>query len=255
MIVKFLGTGTSHGIPMLGCSCSVCTSGREKDTRYRCSILLEKDGKRIVIDTGYEFRLQMIRENIKNIDAVIYTHSHLDHIAGLDDLRVFSAGKKFPIYCSIYTLKYLEIAYPYIFGQNEGRPNLKAHVVESFKHYNIEGFDVTAVEVNHTRSCGFKTMAYRIGSLGYITDCTYISDEGIEVFKGVDTLIVGALQKEPHNAHYSFAEAYELGKKIGAKHIYFTHINHKTSYDEINTLFPGALSAYDGLCLNIPGDE
>ena len=251
MKVKFLGTGTSHGIPMLSCDCAVCSSSNPKDKRYRCSVLLEQDDKRIVIDTGYEFRLQLVRENIKHIDAVLYTHSHSDHIAGFDDLRVFCRYKEFPIYCSKYVLDYLKQAHPYAFCSYKGGPKLAVTVIESFTHYNIEGFDILAVEVRHTKDVDLKTMAFRIGSLGYITDCTYMSDEAIEAFKGIDTLIVGALHKLPSNAHFSFEEAYLLSKKLGAKDVYFTHINHNTSYDEINTLYPNAKSAYDGLELNI----
>ena len=253
MKVTFLGTGTSHGVPMLGCSCPVCKSKDPRDKRYRSSLLLEKEGKVLVIDTGYEFRLSLLREDVKNVDAVLYTHSHADHLAGIDDLRVFSQNKKLCIYSNEDTINYIKTHYSYAVERPAfpGIPHLTPIVLEPYKEYEIESFTVVPLVVEHGRMTHMKIYGYRIGPLAYITDCTYITDESFASLKGISHMIIGALRKEKHGAHFSFEEAHEAALKAGAKKIYFTHINHNTSYIEISSLYADAESAYDGLSFEV----
>lgn len=253
MKVTFLGTGTSHGVPMLGCSCAVCTSTDPRDKRYRSSLLLEKDGKTLVIDTGYEFRLSLLREKVMNVDAVLYTHHHADHLAGIDDLRVFSQTKQLSIYSNAMTVDYIRSHYSYAVEKPEfpGIPHLTPVVLERCREYDIASFPVIPIPIEHGRMTHMGIYGYRIGKLAYITDCTYIPEESYEALRGVTVLIIGALRKTPHGAHFSFEEAHEAGVRIGAEKIYFTHINHNTSYKEISSLYPDTLSAYDGLSFEV----
>ncbi len=251
MVVTFLGTGTSHGIPVIGCKCKVCQSTDLKDKRFRSSIMLEQNGNRIVIDTGYEFRLQMIRENVDKLDAVLYTHAHLDHTAGLDDLRVFSKENPFPIYASRNTLSILKHQYPYAIDSDyiPGAPLLHANVLKPFKKEVIAGFNVKPIPVYHGQNLIF---GYRIGTFAYLTDTSRIPKESYKALQGVKVLSIVGLRHRPHEKHFSFEQAYEAGLKIGADKIYFTHINHETCYNEINSLYPGfAMSAYDGLKIEV----
>lgn len=251
MRVTFLGTGTSHGIPMIGCDCPVCTSNDIHDKRFRSSIMLEDKDRRIVIDTGYEFRLQMLREHVKHLDAVLYTHAHLDHTAGLDDLRVFCNNGPFPIYGSENTLTILKHQYPYAIDNAyiPGAPLLHANVLDAFEKVEIAGFEIEPIPVYHGKELIF---GYRIGSFAYLTDTSRIPDNSFEALKGVKTLAIVGLRHIPHEKHFSFAQAYEKGKALGVDRIYFTHINHQTCYSEINSLYPGyAYSAYDGLKLEV----
>lgn len=253
MKVTFLGTGTSHGVPMLGCSCPVCRSADPRDKRFRSSLLLENDEHTLVIDTGYEFRLSLLREEVRNVDAVLYTHSHADHTAGIDDLRVFSQDRQLNIYSNQSTVDYIKEHYSYAVRKPDfpGIPHLTPVVLEPLKKYVIESFPVVAIPVEHGRMTHMGIYGYRIGKMAYITDCTFIPDESFEALSGVSTLIIGALRKTPHGAHFSFDEAYAAAKRIGAERIYFTHINHNTSYKEISSLFSDAESAYDGLSIEM----
>ena len=251
MRVTFLGTGTSHGIPVIGCHCPVCTSTDSRDNRYRSSILVEDRGSRIVVDTGYEFRLQLLRENIDHLDAVLYTHSHADHLSGIDDLRVFSQKKNMTVYSNGPTLKYIETHYSYAFDESSypGNPHLCAVELAPLESISIAGINVIPLPVEHGRMTHMPIYGYRFSSFAYITDCTYIPDEVFDALKGVRILAIGGLRKRPHGAHFCFQEAYDAGKRIGAERIYFTHINHETSCSEIDSLYPDAFSAYDGLRL------
>lgn len=252
MKITFLGTGTSHGIPVIGCDCSVCKSEDDKDKRYRSSILIEKGKTKIVIDTGYEFRLQCLRANIKRLDAVLYTHSHADHVASLDELRVFSSDNIFPIYSGQSTLNHLIQEFPYAFDTKpfkKGIPQLSANVLEPYKTYKIKDINVTPIPIRHACRTIF---AYRFGKFAYVTDVSEIFEESFMALKGVEVLVIDALRKRKHPSHFSFEEAKNAAIKIGAKDVYFTHISHETSYSEINSLFKENIhSSYDGLELEI----
>lgn len=253
MKITFLGTGTSHGIPVLGCSCPVCTSKDVRDVRYRSSILVESGGVSIVVDTGYEFRLSGIRAGIGKVDAVFYTHSHSDHIMGLDDLRVFTRDRRLPVFGNARTISDIKEKFPYAFRHydgNYGLPLLDACVLENYRQFSVGGVEVVPVPVSH--GC-MEILGYRFSNFAYVTDVSFIGEEAYEALKGVDVLVLGALRKRPHATHFSFDQALEAFLRIGAGRCYFTHINHETSYEEINRLYSrfGILSAYDNLVLEV----
>lgn len=251
--VTFLGTGTSHGIPVIGCQCKVCTSNDSRDNRYRSSVLIEKDGTSIVIDTGYEFRLQCLRAEITHLDGVLYTHDHSDHLMGLDDLRVFCKEKHFPVYSIKSEMELIVKKFDYAFSQSqfEGIPKLDANYVLPYEHFKIGSLDIMAIPVMH----GCKKIAgYRIENMAYITDVSDIQlKENSEYLKDLDLLVIGALRKELHATHFSFDQALEASKALNAKRVYFTHINHSTLHQEIENDYgpKGALPAYDGLVLEV----
>lgn len=259
MKVVFLGTGTSHGIPMIGCHCAVCTSTDPRDKRYRASLYLEKDGHNLVIDTGYEFRLQCLRAHIDHLDGVLYTHDHADHTAGLDDLRVFTANQALRVYGSEPTLASLHRRSPYAFTfglPHHGIPALCPTPLLPYETYDIASFSVTPIPIQH----GFLEdgeserviYGYRIGTFAYLTDCSGISERSYEALRGVKTLVIGALRTRPHATHFCFDQALASARRIGSEKTYFTHMSHDTSYAEINRRFaPEAESAYDTMELAI----
>lgn len=254
MKVTFLGTGTSHGIPVIGCHCPVCSSDDFHDMRYRSSVLLEKDGMHLLIDTGYELRLQLVRARCDMVDAVLYTHSHADHLSGLDDLRVFTYDRDLKVYGNDDTISFIISHYSYAVAQRSfpGVPHIIPEVLEPYRHYDIKGFDVVPIPVEHGKRTHMEIFGYRIDdSFAYVTDTSYIPPESYEALKGVKVLVIGALRKTPHGAHFSFEEAHEAAMAIGAEKTYFTHINHETSYNEICSLYDGCVSAYDTLTITI----
>ncbi|MBR1918454.1 MAG: MBL fold metallo-hydrolase [Spirochaetales bacterium] len=279
MIVTILGSGTSHGVPKLGCHCPVCESTDPRDRRTRASILFSKNGKNLVIDTGYEFRLQLLREHVDSVDAVLYTHDHADHISGLDDLRIFSQETDLKIYGNRQTVRYIRKRWPYacrkgtsskarILAANilrtlgfsrraaivrgfPGVPHLEPSYIEPYKSVDIAGFSVVPLIVEHGRETHWNIYGYRVDDFAYLTDCTYIPEETFKALEGVKHLVIGGLRKKPHGAHFSFEEAYMVGKRLGLERFYFTHINHETAASEIDELYPEALSAYDGMTLEV----
>ncbi|MCR5732640.1 MAG: MBL fold metallo-hydrolase [Sphaerochaetaceae bacterium] len=279
MKITILGSGTSHGVPVLGCHCDVCKSTDKRDKRTRSSILFKKNGKNLVIDTGYEFRTQLLREGIDNIDAVLYTHTHADHISGLDDLRVFSQKNDLCIYGNKQTIKYIKQRWPYACRSSEtnsfrlfcsavlkqlgfrreaafvrgfpGVPHIRPIYIPPYKAVDIVGFKVVPLVIEHGRETHWNIYGYRVDDFAYITDCTYITAESYKALEGVKGLVIGGLRKRPHGAHFSFEEAYEVGRKLGLEKFYFTHINHESSAREIDNLYPEAFSAYDGMTLEV----
>ena len=254
MKVTFLGTGTSHGIPVIGCSCPVCRSTDPRDKRYRSSIMVEEGGRRIVIDTGYEFRLQMLREQVSSLDAVLYTHSHADHLSGIDDLRVFCQDGRFPIYSNQATADYIATHYSYAVKDDgfPGTPHFDSHVLEPYEEVTIAGFQITPIPLVHGRIQHLPVFGYRIGSrFAYLTDLSYVPDEVVDALQGVEVFVIGALREKPHGAHLNFSQAHEAALRIGAYETWFTHINHETSAEVIDSLYSDARCAYDGLVLMI----
>lgn len=253
MRITVLGSGTSHGIPVIGCTCPVCTGSDTRDKRYRSSIMVEEGSGRIVIDTGYEFRLQMLREKVSGLDAVLYTHSHADHVSGIDDLRVFSRDRNLPIYGNAETMQFIEEHYAYAFDKDgfPGNPHLVPNVLAPLEEVSIAGINVIPIPLEHGRVKKMPVYGYRFSSFAYLTDCTFIPPASFEALKGVRTIMIGALRKAAHGAHFSFGEAYAAAKKAGAEKIYFTHINHETGCEEINSLYEDAESAYDTMVLEV----
>ena len=250
--VTFLGTGTSHGIPVIGCHCPVCSSQDPYDKRWRASLLLEKEGTKVVIDTGYEFRLQALRAGIDKLDAVLYTHHHSDHLMGLDDLRVFTEKEKLKVYGLESTLERIEGIFPYAFSTMayKGVPRLEPMPVRERETFTVGALSFTPIPLLHGQ---LRIAGYRFGKAAYFTDVSdMLWEENEEALKGIETLIIGGLRKVPHWSHFTFEQAAQAGERIGAKEIYFTHISHETSDGEIRRLYSGrALPAHDMLRLEV----
>ena len=253
MKVTFLGTGTSHGVPMIGCDCPVCTSKDPHDQRYRSSLLLETENTTIVIDTGYEFRLSMIRAHVKKLDGILYTHPHSDHLMGLDDVRVFCSDRILPAYGRKETMDAVmdkfDYAFKPAFNPKWSTPQLKPMILKPFEYGTIGDITFQAIPIMHFR---MPILGYRFGDFAYLTDVSDIPPESFEALKGVKTIVLGALRDKPHVAHLTFSQAEEVARKLKVEQCYFTHISHATSYADINRRFgPLCLSAYDNLSLEV----
>jgi phosphoribosyl 1,2-cyclic phosphate phosphodiesterase len=254
MTVTFLGTGTSGGIPVLTCGCQVCRSLDFRDKRLRVSIWIEVEGKSFVIDTGPDFRQQALRERIPNIDAVIFTHEHKDHTAGLDDIRPYNylqGIKHLNIYAHPRVLGQLQQEFHYAFDEKKypGVPLINIHSIDN-QPFTIEGITIIPIEVMHHR---LPVLGFRINNFTYITDVNFISETEMQKIYGTEILVLGALQKDKHISHYNLNEAVEVAKKINAKMTYFTHISHKMGLhtDVCKDLASNIQLAYDGLKIKL----
>ncbi len=254
MQVTFLGTGTSSGVPVLTCHCEVCRSIDYRDKRLRVSVWIETEGKSFIIDTGPDFRQQALSQRIGKVDAVIFTHEHKDHTAGLDDIRPYNylSGKKhLPVYAHQRVLHQLKQEYYYAFQENAypGVPLLETIAVDKAP-FTVAGIEVIPIEVMHLN---LPVLAYRIGNFTYITDANYISDESLEKIKGSETVVLNALQRTPHISHFNLEEALKVAGKIGAKRTFLTHISHKLGlHREVETELPeNVFLAYDGLRIQV----
>lgn len=253
MIVKFLGSGTSQGVPVIACKCDVCTSLDFRNKRLRSSINVEINGLSFVIDSGPDFRQQMLRENITQMDALLFTHEHKDHTAGMDDIRSFNYKdqKAMPIYGRKSVLQQIKQEFSYIFSNASypGVPQVELHEIEN-KPFEIEGCSVIPIDVMHHK---LPVFGFRIADFTYITDANYIAPEEIEKIKGSKVLVLNALQKEPHISHFTLAEALEIVALVQPEKAYFTHISHKLgTHAEVQKELPeNVFLAYDGLVLNL----
>ncbi|WP_316835115.1 MBL fold metallo-hydrolase [Pedobacter nutrimenti] len=250
MKVTFLGTGTSQGIPVISCGCEVCLSDDYRDKRLRTSVLLETDDKTIVIDSGPDFRYQMLRASVKDLDAIIYTHEHKDHIAGLDDIRPFNylLKKNIDIYATIRVEQALRREFSYIFSeiQYPGLPQINLHEISADHSFNIGETLIEPIEIMHYK---LPILGYRINDFTYITDAKTISDEAAEKIKGTKILVINALQIADHISHFNLEEAVTFAKKINAEVTYLTHISHNLGlHNEVEKVLPENIRlAYDGL--------
>jgi phosphoribosyl 1,2-cyclic phosphate phosphodiesterase len=253
VIITFLGTGTSQGVPVIACDCEVCTSADKHDKRLRTSILLEGDGKIIAIDSGPDFRYQMLRANVKHLDAIVFTHEHKDHVAGMDDIRAFNYKQHGPVdvYADMRVQTALRREFPYIFD-DKGYPgipqiNLKTITLAPF---DIGEVHITPVEVMHYK---LPVKGYRIKDFTYITDAKTVSDVEKEKIRGSSILVINALQKEKHISHFTLNEAITFAMDIGAEKTYLTHISHRLGkHADISKELPAGIElAYDGLQLEI----
>lgn len=253
MTITFLGTGTSQGVPVIACNCEVCTSTDFRDKRLRSSILIEAEGKVIVIDSGPDFRYQMLRANVQRLDAIVFTHEHKDHIAGLDDIRAFNYRQKGPIdiYANLQVQNALQKEFHYIFQEfiYPGIPEIKMHTIgkEIFK---IGKVSFLPIEVLHYK---LPVLGFRINNFTYITDAKTISEPEKEKIKGSKILVVNALQKQMHISHLTLDEAVAFAEEIGAEQTYFTHISHRLGrHQDIARELPNGIElAYDGLKLTV----
>ncbi len=249
--ITFLGTGTSGGVPMIGCSCYVCASSNEKDKRLRSSILIESKTTTLVIDTTPDFRTQMLRENVKKLDAVIFTHPHKDHVAGLDDVRAYNYFQQKPmdVYANELTQQTLKREFVYVFAEKKypGIPSVNMHTITD-DNFKVGDITVTPIRVYHLQ---MPVLGFRFGKFTYITDANRIDEEEKQKIIGSDTLVINALRKDTHISHFTLQEAITLADELKIQNVYFTHISHQLGlHDEINKeLQPGRELAYDGLQL------
>ena len=249
--LTFLGTGTSQGVPLIGCECRVCISTNSKDKRLRTSVLIEHNNNTFVIDTGPDFRQQMLRENVKKLDAVIFTHEHKDHIAGLDDVRAFNFLQKKPmdVYATQRVQEAIKREFSYVFSDEKypGIPQINLHTINQ-SDFSIHGTTFTPVEVMHHK---LPVKAFRVGNISYITDANFISEKEKEKIKGSEIIIINALRKEEHISHFTFNEAIDLMFELEPKQAYFTHISHQLGvHKEIQNELPDWIQpAYDGLVI------
>lgn len=249
--ITFLGTGTSGGVPMIGCGCYVCSSPEEKDKRLRSSILVQSKTTTLVIDTTPDFRTQMLRANVKKLDAVIFTHPHKDHVAGLDDVKAFNYFQKKPmdVYANELTQEALKREFIYIFTDKKypGVPSVTMHTITD-KTFMVGDIPVTPILVYHLQ---MPVLGFRFGKFTYITDANRIDDGEKQKIVGSDTLVINALRKDAHISHFNLQEAVDLVDEMKIPHVYFTHISHQLGrHEEINKeLKPDRQLAWDGLQL------
>lgn len=253
MIVTFLGTGTSQGVPVIACGCEVCTSADPRDKRLRSSILIEADDKTVVVDSGPDFRYQMLRAHVQRLDAVVYTHEHKDHVAGMDDIRAFNFKQQEPmnIYADARVQAALMREFPYVFAEFKypGIPQINIHPI-GLDPFDIGSIHFIPIEVLHYK---LPVLGFRINDFTYITDAKTVSDEEKEKIKGSKILVVNALQKHDHISHFTLDEAIDFAREVGAEITYFTHISHRLGkHADIEAELPAGIKlAYDGLQVQI----
>lgn len=253
MTVTFLGTGTSQGVPVIGCLCEVCKSLDYRDKRLRSSVHIELEGRSLVIDTGPDFRQQMLRENISRLDALLFTHAHRDHTAGLDDVRAYNflQNMDMPVYGTPETLNQIKSDFAYIFEERyyPGLPRLDLRPVNK-NSFSVQGIQITPLPVMHLK---LPVLGFRIRDFSYITDANFIPDETYKKLEGTKVLVLNALQRETHISHFTLQQAIEVAQKIKADKTYFTHLSHKMGlHGEVSKLLPEGIGiAFDGLQVSV----
>lgn len=254
MKVIILGTGTSQGVPVIGCKCETCLSNNPKDKRLRTSAYISIDGLNLLIDTSIDFRQQMLRHKIDNIDAVLYTHHHVDHINGMDDLRQITQrhDKFIQLYGNNKTIDELKTSFRYVFDEelisHHAVPLVKFNKIKN-ERFGISGVDILPVECLHGN---LKIFGYRINNFAYITDCSAISEDELIKLQNLKVLVINALRIRPHPTHFNLQQAIEIVKIVKPKRAYFTHLTHDILHDKINSTLPKGIElAYDGIEFNL----
>jgi phosphoribosyl 1,2-cyclic phosphate phosphodiesterase len=253
MRVTFLGTGTSHGVPMIGCDCAVCRSSDPRDARMRPSIFVETPDASVLVDAGPDLRTQALRHRIRRVDAILLTHGHADHILGMDDVRRFNSLMKGPMACygDGRTLNDVRKTFHYVFDpttpKGGGLPALVLHEIDG----SVRVGDLTAIAVPVWHGQRL-ILGYRIGGFAYLTDCSAIPDESWPLLDGLDVVVLDALRPQPHPTHFSLAQAIEAAERIGARQTLFTHMCHHLPHEATNATLPAGMSlAYDGLTVDL----
>ena len=256
MKLVFLGTGTSYGVPQIGCDCRTCTSTDPRDRRTRTAALIESGAWRVLIDTPPELRLQLVAAGVGSVDAVLFTHAHADHVHGIDDLRAISARQRRPVdvYGAPATLAELERRFTYIFDgtpplPGTNIPELAAHPLQPDSETEIAGFHVRALALPH----GDRTvLGYRVGPIAYLTDAKAIPPEALARLTGLEILVLNALLPRPHPLHLSVPEAVAAAQQIGARRTFLTHLTHDALHAELAARLPAGIApAYDGLVIDL----
>ncbi len=257
MRLTFLGTGTSFGVPQIGCDCAVCRSTDPRDKRTRSGAILEAAGSTILIDTPPELRLQLIAGGFSRVDAVIYTHEHADHVNGIDDLRIFSVRQRrpLPIYGPAETLDRVRASFNYIFDEavrpfeGTSKPRLTLHPTEPGQLVILAGVEVLPLAFQHGH---LRVFGYRFGNLAYITDVKAIPEPAFAQLRNLDVLVLNALWWRPHPTHLSISEAVDTAQALGARRTYLTHLTHETGHADLAAkLPPGVFPAHDGLTVEV----
>lgn len=253
MTITFLGTGTSDGVPMIGCDCDVCLSRDKRDKRLRSSVLITSKNKNYIIDTSSDFREQMLKHKVKNLECVLFTHHHADHVSGIVDIRALNfamGGRSINCYGNDETINTLKDRYSFFFNPAQmggGLPLVNFTTIDSA--LQINDLTITPLKINHGK---LNILGYKINNLAYITDASFIPEETIEQVKGVDVLVLNALRYRSHGTHLSIREAVDIADIIGARETYFTHMTHDVSHKRLSRELPHGLHpAFDNLKLEI----
>ena len=251
MKITILGCGTSTGVPMVGCGCHVCTSDDPRDKRTRASVLMRYNDRTVLVDTSTDLREQVLRQNIRRIDAVLFTHAHADHVNGIDDLRGFHFIHReiIPCFAARETLAILQHGFNYIFNVHEGSgyaPLMNAHEIRG--SFDLFGQTVIPIPLQHGRTL---SLGYRIGDFAYLTDCSAIPDPSLELLQGVELLVIDGLRWTEHPFHFNISGAIAAARQINAPRTILTHLTHQIAYSEEIKLPPGFELAYDGMELDL----
>ena len=247
----FLGTGTSQGVPMIGCACEVCHSEDPRDKRLRASVLVEYEGLTILVDAGPDFRQQMLRAGVTHLDAILLTHNHKDHTGGLDDIRAFNylEKKAAQIYCEKYVEDSLRQEYSYAFAENRypGAPEFEIHLIDD-KPFTINGIEIIPIRGKHFR---LPVLGFRFGDIAYCTDMNHKSDDVYAKLQGLEHMIINCVRRGRHISHFSLEGAIGVAEKVKASHTWLTHLSHQLPcYEALCEELPqGVLPAYDGLVI------
>ena len=251
--VEFLGTGTSTGVPIPGCSCRVCRSGDWHDKRHRSSVLIRHGSLNLIIDTTPEFRIQCLRAGVMSLHAVLYTHDHADHMNGIDDVRCFSffKDKSLPVWGSAETLGALRRRFDYIWNAVQiggGLPEITLHEVDG--PFGVIGLEVTPIPIKHGR---LDILGYRIGGFAYMTDVSAIPESSLPLLENLDTMVISCVRRRPHHTHLNIAGAKRLHNLVRPRRTLLTHLTHYLSHKELIAAFPVDITpAYDGMKIVIP---
>jgi phosphoribosyl 1,2-cyclic phosphate phosphodiesterase len=253
LVITFLGTGTSSGIPMIACPCEVCSSTDKKDKRLRSSILVQSPTTTLVVDTGPDFRYQMLRADVQQLDAILFTHPHKDHVAGLDDVRAYNffSHKPMPVYANEMTQEVLIREFPYAFADTKypGVPEIKLNTID-LEPFEIGDIPVVPVQVWHMK---MPVLGFRFGDFTYITDANRIDEEERKKIVGTKVLVLNTLRKQKHISHFTLSEAVEVAADLRAGQTYFTHMSHQMGkHEDVNKILPPSVElAYDGLRISL----